>query len=157
MRKSLKNLLNDRFWSKVNKNTTTGCWEWTASTQWNGYGQFRSPKGNTVKAHRYSYELENGPINKNMSVLHVCDNPKCVNPSHLFLGTQQDNIKDKVNKNRQLRGEASPTSVLISDQVIKIRNLWDSGNYTQSAISKLFGISNQHVSDIVNRKRWKHL
>src|ERR1700733_6940291 len=89
-----------RFWKKVNKTKT--CWLWTASTLGHGYGQIScNSSGNMIKAHRASYILAYGDIALGKSVLHKCDNPRCVNPKHLFLGTVQDNMKDRNNKNRQ--------------------------------------------------------
>lgn len=90
--------LEDRFWNKVDKETESGCWEWVGSTR-NGYGCIR-PIGVTKYSHRVSWELHNGPIPDGLWVLHKCDNRKCVNPDHLFLGTNQDNVNDKMSKGR---------------------------------------------------------
>lgn len=94
---------NERFWEKVNKSGE--CWTWTACThhQW-GYGHFRAG-GKLVTAHRYSWELHNGPIPPGMRVCHRCDNPPCVRPAHLFLGTDADNAHDMIAKGRHYRGE----------------------------------------------------
>lgn len=91
----------ERFWSKVKKTET--CWVWTAGTfkYRNGYGQFRVRRGDPpAYAHRFAWELVNGPIPQGLHVLHRCDNPPCVNPAHLFLGTQIDNYRDMVSKGR---------------------------------------------------------
>lgn len=90
-----------RFWSKVNK--TEGCWLWTAGRFSNGYGVFYNGKSNT-RAHRFSWALEHGEVPENLYVLHRCDNRRCVNPAHLFLGTAADNAIDMVNKGRSTRG-----------------------------------------------------
>lgn len=92
--------IEGRFWRKVNKSGENGCWIWTANKS-RGYGlistkKYQSPK----KAHRLSWEMHHGEIPEGLEVLHKCDNPSCVNPDHLFLGTQLDNIKDAVSKNR---------------------------------------------------------
>ena len=91
--------VEERFWAKVVK--SDGCWEWTAKHDKNGYGRF-SPNGqySQVPAHRFSWELHNGPVPEGMLVCHRCDNPECTNPNHLFLGTPQDNMDDKVRKGR---------------------------------------------------------
>lgn len=91
----------NRFWSKVNK--TDSCWNWTAAQDRCGYGVYSVRENNKItalKTHRLSYSLTNGPIPKDMFVCHHCDNPVCVRPDHLFLGTHSDNMKDKINKNR---------------------------------------------------------
>jgi hypothetical protein len=95
-----------RFWLKVDRRGDNECWLWTASTTGNGYGQF-SPTCHPPKtgyAHRFSYELHYGPIPAGMLVCHTCDNPRCVNPKHLFLGTHQDNATDMKQKGRHWNG-----------------------------------------------------
>ncbi len=90
----------NRFWSKVEKRAPDECWEWTARKDRAGYGEFHLC-GKTSKAHRVSYSISNPLEDINgMCVLHKCDNPSCVNPSHLFSGTHQDNVADKCAKNR---------------------------------------------------------
>lgn len=89
----------ERFWPKVNK-IEGGCWEWTAALKDFGHGQFYLSPGKLVSAHRFSFELVNGPTPTGLFVCHKCDNPKCVNPGHLFLGSPQDNMVDKTLKGR---------------------------------------------------------
>lgn len=91
---------HERFWLKVDRSDTNGCWEWTGTKRGYGYGAF-AYQGVTVVASRFSYELHYGPIPDGMLVLHRCDNPACVNPSHLFLGTNKDNTRDMIDKGRQ--------------------------------------------------------
>lgn len=95
-----------RFWPKVNVLGETQCWNWMASIKPNGYGQIgRGGRGaGVVYAHRASWELVNGKIPDGLQVLHHCDNRRCVNPSHLFLGTQKDNIRDMLSKGRHISG-----------------------------------------------------
>ena len=93
---------DNRFWNSVDIQTDDLCWNWKLSTN-RGYGQLRRNK-KQLSAHRYAYELTFGPISSEQHVLHKCDNPKCCNPSHLFIGNQQDNMADKLAKGRQKRG-----------------------------------------------------
>ncbi|WP_425555541.1 HNH endonuclease signature motif containing protein [Hymenobacter koreensis] len=96
-----KKPLAERFWAKVEKTPT--CWNWTASTRRDGYGWFNVNNGAQL-AHRVSYELCKGPIEDGLHVLHSCDNPACVNPNHLSLGTHQDNMDEKVARGRSTAG-----------------------------------------------------
>lgn len=96
------------FWKKVKKTRT--CWEWTAKKVY-GYG-YLGLNGKSIRAHRFSWELANGKIPPELFVLHKCDNRKCVKPSHLFLGTQKDNIQDAISKNR-------PVGLSIKQQIAK--------------------------------------
>jgi hypothetical protein len=126
--------------------------------------------GKKVPAHRFSYEISNGPIPPGMMVCHHCDTRACIRPSHLFLGTQKDNIQDAVSKNRMARGtrhgsHTKPETLrrgmghgmakLKDDEVIQIRQL--AGSATQEAIAKLYGVSQFKVSSIIRRKTWAHI
>lgn len=104
----VKGTPEERFWMKVHKTPT--CWLWIASHNGNGYGMFYASK--RVYAHRFSYELHIGPIPQSMHVLHNCDNPSCVNPSHLWIGTNVDNIHDRMNKGRGLTTSERRKSML---------------------------------------------
>jgi len=153
-----------RFWNKVNKESLTmphmdtPCWEWTASLK-KGYGQFQLGVGQSIKSHRYSWIIHNGSIPDGLWVLHHCDNPKCVNPSHLYLGTKWDNAKDKVKRNKSFRplGEKYGAHKITSEQVLKIRELYGSGDFTQQYLANMFNISRPHISIIINRKAWNHI
>jgi hypothetical protein len=148
--------LLDRFEARFRKRD--GCWNWTASLNNKGYGQFyRDDKRRAYPAHRMSYELYKEKIPEGMNVLHKCDNPRCVNPDHLFLGTQQDNVSDMWAKNRARpgvsKGENHGMSKLTNDLVSEIRSSEENG----PAIARRLNISTTQVYDIRNRKIWKHI
>lgn len=138
-------------WSNVN-----GCWEYNGSRTVQGYGRI-SVKGVTKKAHRVAYESVHGPIPEGMVIRHTCDNPPCVNPDHLIIGTHQDNADDMVSRGRSFRGtgEAHSQARLTADQVDEIRNKYVPHKYTLSMLAEEYGISFQHVSDIIHRKKWR--
>lgn len=113
-------------------------------------------RGRQEAAHRAAYVIAVGPIAPGMDVLHRCDNPPCMNPRHLFIGTNRDNIDDKVAKGRQPRGDSSAQAVLTEAQVVEIRRLDDRGlSYT--AIARTFPVSEQSIGEICKRQRWKHV
>lgn len=139
------------FWSRVNK--TDYCWEWTGTKNLAGYGSF-SIKGETIGSHRISYFIRNGEIPKGLCILHKCDNPSCVNPDHLFMGTRKDNMDDKVRKGRQSKGEKSVGyRKLEKEQVLEIVELLREG-FPVKAICPLYNISKSSVSFIKNGITW---
>ena len=142
----------ERFWSKVNKATDTGCWEWTASLNVHGYGQF-SHNGVTVRAHRHALDLSGIDLTGKL-VCHHCDNPRCVNPAHLFLGTHKDNTQDMINKNRRTACSSQPMlRKLTDDQVKDIR----SSQLSQSQINAQYGISRTALQSIIYNKTYKDI
>lgn len=145
----------ERFWSKVRK--TDGCWLWTAYKTRTGYGKIRRGE-KLVSAHRVSWELHNGPIPEGLCVLHECDNPACVNPAHLFLGTQVDNVADMVSKGRQRAPEGASvgTAKLAPAQVLEIRSRQGQGQ-SQRALAREFGVSKSQIGNILSGSFWRHL
>lgn len=144
-----------RFWEKVVKtNNDDGCWLWCAAKDDCGYGVF-SIDGKNFRAHRLSYELTIGTIPKGLKILHKCDTPACVNPSHLFIGTQADNIKDCMEKGRRgsQKGADNSGSKLTPEQVAAIR--MDARLYRYIAAD--YGIHPATVGRIKSRKRWASL
>ena len=128
------------------------CMIWKGATNTHGYG-WKTINMKQVGLHRVAWEWANGPIPKGMSVLHKCDNPPCVNPDHLFIGTQRDNIDDMVRKGRSLIGTKNPHAKLTESDVLAIRV----DNRPYSAIAKDYGISISNAWHIKNRKSWRHL
>lgn len=149
----------DRFWSKVDIRSDSECWEWNAYVLNSGYGQI-AVGDKQKKAHRVSWELTNGPIPDGLFVCHKCDNRKCVNPSHLFVGTQKENLADMKSKGRQryvsgwkpLPGEQNPRAKVTKNQVVEIRSL--AGKIPYKKIGEIFGLSASAVCLIVKRINW---
>ena len=162
-----------RFWAKVDKKPD-GCWPWTASCK-HGYGQIklgkRDGKAVIVRAARLSYELHNGPIPLGLFVCHHCDNRCCVNPSHLFLGTNGDNIRDAVSKGLVAHGRRCPSAKLTDEKAREIRRRYGvderprraDGRFLrhfppfpgQATLAREYGVSHMVVSRIVRGVAWK--
>lgn len=154
-----------RFWAKVDRSGgSDACWPWLANRRRRGYGSFKiasgrhGPRGGrrwaTKLAHRASWSIAFGRIPDTMHVLHRCDNPPCVNPAHLFLGTALDNIRDRHAKHRDARqqGESHGAAKLTAAQVEEIR----AARASQSEIAARFGLEPSHVSRIRRGKSWAH-
>lgn len=162
--------LEERFWEKVKK--VGSCWEWQGALVQNcGYGRISNNYKN-IYVHRYAYELLCGPIPDGLFVLHHCDNPMCVNPVHLFLGTHQDNMNDMKLKNRKATGENHWTHVkpaqvakgekcsktkLSVAQVYEIREKYKPHQYGFHKLANEYGVSHQSIKYIIERKNWKHI
>lgn len=108
-------------------------------------------------AHRLSYELANGPFPEQLFICHKCDNRKCVRPDHLFLCTHDRNMRDMRKKDRQLKGEEHPNAKLTHAQVREIHRLWNTGQYTQTKIARMFGVSPRNISLVLSGKGWGHI
>lgn len=136
---------------KVCPEPNTGCWLWLGELVGKlQYGRCEVG-GRRLLAHRLSWEVFNGPIPEGVLVLHECDTPTCCNPDHLFLGSHQDNIDDRVSKGRSCRGERSPSARITSEQAAQIRCSGDS----LRALAAQFGISAKTVFDIKHGLKWK--
>lgn len=143
-----------RFWAKVQ--ITPGCWEWTAARNRAGYGRLRLGRVGQVShiyAHRFSYELHNGPIPDDMLVRHSCDNPPCVNPAHLLTGTPADNMRDKAERGRcnPPLGERNPLAKLTADKVREIR----ASGLSDTKLAAAYGVSQSNISMIRSGRTWK--
>ena len=134
------------------------CWPFTGGTSGAGYGFIMINR--VMKAvHRVAYEESYGPIPDGLFVLHSCDNPPCANPRHLRVGTLQDNMDDKVIRNRQYRpkGELTKTAKLTSDEVREIHALFNSGVFSRKELAKKFDVSRSAIEMILLGKRWGHI
>lgn len=142
--------LQERFWSRVK--TGPGCWVWTGHRNDRGYG-VALRKGVRLRAHRLAWTFTRGPVPRGKMVLHTCDNPPCVRPSHLFIGTNQDNIDDMVAKGRSYRNRASK---LTEEKVkaIKVQLAYGAGN---KVLADLYGVSPSTICDIKRNRRWSHV
>jgi len=146
----------DNFWHRVNKGAPDECWEWRGKRDKNGYGQV-GWKGRSTRAHRVALSLVDGGWDNPLGVLHECDNPPCCNPSHLWRGSNNDNMRDKMEKNRQsrkgARGERSGSAKLTSEQVREIRSSPLSG----AALARQYGVARNYIFAIKNRLTWRHI
>ena len=172
-----------RFWSKVDRSHgPDACWNWTTSVFSSGYGQFKVIDRN-LRSNRVAWELTHGPIPDGMSVLHRCDNRRCVNPAHLWLGTHKDNMRDMTEKERAatgdrngsrlhpdrlVRGDSHPARThpetrqgerngsarLTADQVRAIRMCYATGKESFRTLSLEYGVSKQTIARIIRRKNW---
>lgn len=167
--------LETRFWSKVQKGTGKACWLWTGTKNNAGYGMlWKSGEGrgrNKTLAHRISYEMANGPIPEGHIIMHACDNPACVNPAHLKLGTMQANYRDMLDKGRHpifgkgskprvlkglARGERSGTAKLTEDDVRELYRLRLTG-LDFSALARRFDLDPSTAAEICRGTRWAHM
>ncbi|HUW45137.1 MAG TPA: HNH endonuclease [Dehalococcoidia bacterium] len=154
----------ERFWEKVDRRGSDECWEWKAHRNSGGYGAFRvGHRGldrRYVKAHRVAFELAGGVIGPGLCVCHTCDNPACVNPSHLFVASRRENTADMIRKGRHLegwcrvRGEQNGNSKLTETQVREIRARYAMGNVTQASLAEEYGVTHGMVGYIVSREYW---
>ena len=152
----------ERFWFSVQK--SSACWLWEAAINPYGYGVFKV-QNKVVLAHRYSYELHLGKIPKGKLIMHSCDNPKCVNPEHLSVGTIDDNMADRQRKKRHASGERHGKAVLSKQDVDAIREMVTRFPVTSRRKMQSFGIANflarwfdvthQHILSIVEHKTWR--
>jgi len=153
----MKGTLEERFWAKVDKRGATDCWEWRGSKAGKGYGQIWEG-GRNLYAHRISWELANGPIPAGKFVCHHCDNPSCVNPAHLWIGSNADNMRDMIAKDRapDRRGKRDGNSKLTEKEVHEIRQMLSRG-ILQRVIAEEYGITQTNISCIKTGKSWAWL
>lgn len=142
-----------QFWAKVQRADAKACWVWTGHISRRGYGYFHF-QSFRVRAHRFAWwATRDGNLPDGQEVCHSCDNPACVNPDHLYLGSHQDNHLDSVRKGRK---RAWGLQKLNAEQVYQIRR-WARSGFTHKDIAVHFGIAPNTISQIVHRKTWAHL
>ena len=147
----------NRFMSKVAVNEDSGCWEWTGAKEKRGYGFFWFNR-RQVGSHRFSFMAFVGEIAKGNLVCHKCDNPKCVNPYHIFQGTHKDNMQDRNKKGRQTNGEEHGSARLTNQDVILIKKFIEQKSYRSgNFLARWFGVSQVRISAIKTGKTWRHI
>lgn len=146
----------DKFWSHVDKsNGPNSCWEWKGAIhKLTRYGRVRY-RGKLMYAHRLAYELTHHTLPDNLAVLHSCDNPSCVNPAHLSLGTAGDNMADRDAKGRTAKGERSGKAKLTLAQVQEIRRRYVPRKVSCRQLAEEFGVRSQHIYSIIRNKTWR--
>jgi HNH endonuclease len=135
---------------------SNGCMLWLGAKTTGGYGHLRVHKQNQ-KAHRVAWELARGPVPEGFFICHVCDVPACVNPDHLFLGTNADNMQDCAAKGRTARGEKSGMHKLTEDQVREIRQRYSEGGVSQRTLAGAYGVSIGVINTVIHQDAWKHV
>jgi hypothetical protein len=146
----------ERFFSKVEK--SDGCWNWKGGIACSGYGRFKlqHPVRHTVYAHRLSWVLHFGNLKEGLQVNHKCDNRRCVNPKHLYAGTQKENQQDMKRRGRHTFGEKSPNAKLTEKDVLEIYAFYEREKSTLKVAAK-FGITKNLAWRIVRGLQWEHL
>lgn len=148
--------LTERFWEKVDIGAPDECWEWQASTDKKGYGQIKFEGRKRKGAHQVAWLLTYGDYG-DLHVLHKCDNPRCCNPHHLFLGTIQDNLADMYKKNRHPHGDTHAFAKFTHQQIDDIRSRYAEGGIMQKELAAQYGTTEKYISSIITRLRWKHV
>lgn len=155
----------DRFHRSYRAGARTDCWAWNLARHKSGYGRFKV-FGRSIRAHRIAYELAKGPIPEGMYVCHRCDNPECVNPDHLFVGTPAENSQDRDRKGRhgswtkpeaRPRGEAQDGARLTDENVRDIRARYAAGGVTQKALAEEYDVGETTVFNVIHRLNWRHV
>lgn len=157
--------LSERFWRHVNKRSADECWEWRGHKLKTGYGTFNlnASRANRecTTAQRVAWHLTNGEIPQGKDICHRCDNPPCVNPAHLWVGTPKENTHDMIRKDRHrsgwVPGEKNGQSILTESDVLKIREHHSNDAYSRNELASIFGVSESAIKKVCYGYTWKHL
>jgi hypothetical protein len=141
------------FWSKIDIKGPDDCWLWEGCLNGSGYGHYGIHRVDVI-AHRFAYMLAKGYLEDGDCVCHSCDNPRCCNPNHLWVGTNRENTIDKLKKGRHPKGEKSIRARLKQSEVDQIRQMYATGNYTTTVLGEMFHCSATNIGMIVQYKRW---
>lgn len=153
MRLNMSGTINDRFFSRFKIDEKSGCWNWTAHRDKDGYG-FLPGDNSNIRAHRYSYAYHYGEDISGILVCHKCDNPGCVNPDHLFIGNAKDNVTDMISKGRDMMiGSRNNKAKLNEYDVAEIRK----STLSTNDLSKKYKVSKSSIKRILTRKNWDHV
>lgn len=149
------------FWSYVDIRDPDECWPWLGAINDDGYGKYKY-HGKSIGAHVTAYKINNNisldvELDITIKIRHSCDHRKCCNFAHLLAGTQLDNVRDAVSRNRHIHGETSGRSKLTEDQVINIIKAYRTGKFKQAKLAQIYGVEPFTISSIITGRTWKYL
>lgn len=153
-------VVQERFWEKVDKSLPGRCWEWNAGITIYGYGKFKillNEKWRSMNAHRVAWLLVFGDILPGLEVCHSCDNRKCCNPAHLFLGTKAQNNADMITKGRQAHGCKIKASKLTPENVLEIRQRYLDGAESWASLARKYDVTKRTIGNVLQKKTWAWL
>lgn len=156
--------VRDRYLSKVKIGKKNECWEWEGSLDKDGRGTFKF-NGHSYPQGRFAWLMYRGPIPSGLFVCHHCDNPSCCNPQHLFLGTHQDNMRDRTLKGRDHLcagkghppGADHPCATLTTEEVVAIRLFYEYTKTTYVELASIFNTSKKNIGHIIRKETWKNI